>query len=147
MGERKGEACAADGRLMVGPVPPAVHVSWRWLLLPHERWIARLVSNRFQRTGLVNPAQLRLVAKHGTIGLVLLCVAASTAAVFGVVGVLGIALLFASAGAHFAYVTLAVCIIGELYSMARLLQILPTKPDQADLDFLGRAPPRASDGR
>ena len=79
------------------------------------------------------------MAKHGTVGLVMLAVVATEGALFAIVGLAGIIALFASDGNRFAYWILAVAIVGELYSLARLIQTAPTRPTEDDHDFLARA--------
>lgn len=129
------------------PIPPDVSVSWRWFLLPHERWIARRASARFQRLGLRNPSQFRIVAKHGTQGLMLFVVAAANEVLFAVLGVAGFIALLASGGESFAYWMLGMAIFGELYGMARLVRAAAGKPNEHDRQFLsgtGHAPGASS---
>lgn len=102
--------------------------------------MARRITHWSNRLGLGNPSQIRTVAKHGTLGLVL-----CGGVVFARRGVVGIGVLVASGGATFAHWTLGLAVIGEVYSMIRLFHRLEAHQDRYGIPALD--PARRSSNR
>lgn len=108
-------------------------------LLPWERSIARRNDRRFQRQGLPSDAQIDIVRKYGSRGLVLFGVASEIGMVSWLIGAAGTAYLFISGGATAAYFIMSAGVLGALYTICRLHQMRRLRPSDADIKFLESA--------
>ena len=119
---RRGLSIAAGD----GSAPQTTPETMPWLM-PHERWLDRMVVTRNQKATDHSEANRRAYENYGPIGFRLFGVAALDGAMAGVVVLSGIVLLvlsplFGETGQHLAHVVTLTGVVGEIPTLIRCRQ-------------------------